>query len=57
MGITKEKDFLLGYILYGLSDIFTRTLRPIKHSEDSKELYYKKVRFRQDRFHGLIVVD
>ena len=42
IGITKENNQIKVYAPYGLNDIFSRTIRPIKHSNNSKELYNKK---------------
>ena len=57
IGITKEKGQIKVYAPYGLSDIFSRTIRPIKHSGNSKELYNKKVTGWQNRFSKLTVVE
>lgn len=57
IGITLEDGNIKVYAPYGLSDIFSRTIRPIKHSGNSKELYNKKVTSWQNRFSKLIVVE
>lgn len=41
IGITKENNEIKVYAPYGLSDIFSKTIRPIKHKNNSKELYNK----------------
>lgn len=57
IGITIEDGNIKVYAPYGLSDIFSRTIRPIKHSGNSKELYNKKVTGWQNRFSKLTVVE
>ena len=49
IGITKENNKIKVYAPYGLSDIFTRTIRPIKHKDNTKELYEKKATSWQKR--------
>lgn len=53
VGITKENGEIKIYAPYGLSDIFSKTIRPIKHSANSKDLYNKKAASWQKRFDGL----
>lgn len=55
IGITKENKIKV-YAPYGLSDIFTRTIRPIKHKDNTKELYEKKATSWQKRFDNLTIV-
>ena len=57
IGITKENDNIKVYAPYGLSDIFSRTIRPIKHKTNSKELYDKKVESWQNRFDNLNIIE
>lgn len=57
IGIILENDKLKVYAPYGLSDIFSRTIRPIKHEGDSKELYNKKVLGWKKRFSNLSVIE
>ncbi len=57
IGITLEGGNIKVYAPYGLSDIFSRTIRPIKHSGNSKELYNKKVMGWKNRFSKLTVVE
>lgn len=57
IGITKKDNRIEVYAPYGLSDIFSRTIRPIKHKENSKELYDKKVMGWKSRFNNLNVMD
>ena len=45
------------YAPYGLSDIFSRTIRPIKHKANSKDLYDKKVASWQKRFNNLNIIE
>ena len=57
IGITKENNEIKVYAPYGLSDIFSKTIRPIKHKNNSKELYNKKVASWQKRFENLNIVE
>ncbi|MDE5539957.1 MAG: nucleotidyltransferase family protein [Bacilli bacterium] len=57
IGITKEEDEIKIYAPYGLSDIFSRTIRPIKHKDNSKELYEKKVKSWSNRFENLTIIE
>ena len=45
------------YAPYGLSDIFSRTIRPIKHEYNSKELYDKKVKSWSSRYDNLNIIE
>ena len=57
IGITKENGEIKIYAPYGLSDIFSKTIRPIKHQGNSKELYNRKITSWQNRFKDLIIVE
>lgn len=57
IGITKENNEIKVYAPYGLSDIFSKTIRPIKHKNNSKELYNKKVASWQKRFENLNIIE
>lgn len=57
IGITKVNDNIKIYAPYGLSDIYSRTIRPIKHNGNSKELYDKKVASWQNRFDNLYIIE
>ena len=57
IGITKVNDNIKIYAPYGLSDIYSRTIRPIKHNGNSKELYDKKVASWQNRFDSLNIIE
>ena len=57
IGITKINNELYVYAPFGLSDIYSRTIRPIKHKYNSKELYDKKVKSWSSRFHNLNIVE
>lgn len=57
IGITKENNEIKVYAPYGLSDIFSKTIRPIKHKNNSKKLYNKKVASWQKRFENLNIVE
>lgn len=57
IGITKVNDDIKIYAPYGLSDIYSRTIRPIKHNDNSKELYNKKVASWKKRFDNLNIIE
>ena len=44
IGITKENNNIKIYAPYGLSDIYSRTIRPIKHEYSAKDIYNKKAK-------------
>ncbi len=57
IGITKKNNKIEIYAPYGLSDIFSRTVRPIKHKANSEELYNKKVAAWKNRFNNLNIIE
>ena len=57
IGITKENGNIKVYAPYGLSDIFSRTIRPIKHKANTKELYEMKVETWKNRFDNLNIIE
>lgn len=57
IGITRKNGKISVYAPYGLSDIFSKTIRPIKHLYNSKELYDKKVASWKKRFSGLNIIE
>lgn len=57
IGITKENNDIKVYAPYGLSDIFSKTIRPIKHKYNSKKLYDKKVDSWSKRFDNLNIIE
>lgn len=57
IGITKENNTIKVYAPYGLSDIFSKTIRPIRHENNSKEKYDKKVSSWNKRFDGLTIIE
>lgn len=57
IGITKADNEIKVYAPYGLSDIFSRTIRPIKHECNSEELYNKKVAGWKKRFDNLTIIE
>ncbi len=57
IGITKISDKIKIYAPYGLSDIYSRTIRPIKHNGNSKEIYDKKVASWKNRFDNLNIIE
>ena len=56
IGITKDGDKIKVYAPYGLSDIFSKTIRPIKHKYNTKEMYNKKVKSWKERFENLTII-
>lgn len=56
IGITKENDDIRVYAPYGLSDIFSRTIRPIKHIDNNESIYNKKVNSWSGRFNNLNII-
>lgn len=57
IGITKENNDIKVYAPYGLSDIFSKTIRPIKHKYNNKEMYDKKASSWNERFHNLNIIE
>ena len=57
IGITKINNEIYVYAPFGLSDIYSKTIRPIKHKYNSKELYDKKVKSWSSRFDNLNIVE
>lgn len=57
IGITKRNNQIEVYAPYGLSDIFSKTIRPIKHTLNSKDLYEKKVLEWSKRFNNLTIIE
>ncbi|MBQ3474987.1 MAG: nucleotidyltransferase family protein [Bacilli bacterium] len=55
-GLTKENNEIKIYAPYGLSDIFSKTIRPIKHKYNTKEIYDKKVMSWNERFDNLNII-
>lgn len=53
IGITIKNKKISVYAPYRLSDIFTRTIRPIKYKDNTKELYNRKAKSWQERFENL----
>ena len=57
IGITKEDDEIRIYAPYGLSDIFSKTIRPIKHKNNTKEIFDKKAASWNKRFDSLNIIE
>lgn len=57
IGITKMNGEIRVYAPYGLSDIFSRTIRPIYHKGNTRELYINKVKKWQERFENLKIIE
>ncbi len=57
IGITKKNDEIRIYAPYGLSDIFSKTIRPIKHKYNTKEMYDKKANSWNERFNNLKIIE
>lgn len=56
IGITLENKQLQVYAPYGLSDLLSRTIRPIQHEGNSRMLYEKKAEGWQKRFSHVIII-
>ena len=56
VGITGKSSDLQLFAPFGLADIFSRTIRPIYHKDNSRALYEAKVAKWQARFEGLKVI-
>lgn len=57
VGITKVDNKIKVYAPYGLSDIFSKTIRPIKHKYNTKEIYDKKASSWNERFKNLNIIE
>ena len=57
IGLTKKNKKLEIYAPYGLSDIYSKTVRPIKHDNNSKEMYDKKASDWNERFDNLNIIE
>ncbi len=57
VGIKKEAGILKIYAPYGLSDIFSKTLRPIKHPGNDINLYNKKIKKWRQTFSNLNIIN
>ena len=57
IGITKVDNKIKVYAPYGFSDIFSKIIRPIKHENNSFELYNKKAASWKRRFGNLNIIE
>ena len=57
IGITKEKGEIKVYAPFGLSDIFSKTIRPIKHKYNTKDIYEDKVNNWKEKFDNLTIIE
>ncbi len=57
VGITEEHGTIRIYAPYGLSDIYSRTIRPVKSSGNTKERYDKKAASWKSRFDNLNIIE
>ena len=57
IGITKENNEIKVYSPFGLEDIFSKIIRPIKHKDNSQELYNQKVSSWTKRFSNLTIIE
>ena len=57
IGIKKKNNQIAVYAPYGLNDIFTKTLRPIKHIGNNQEVYDKKVESWKKRFQNITIIE
>lgn len=56
IGITLKNNKIKVYAPYGLSDIYSRTVRPIKHDGNNQDKYNKKAESWSNRFDNLKIV-
>lgn len=56
IGITKVQNNIKVYAPYGLSDIFSRTIRPIYHKGNNSKIYSNKVEKWEERFDHLNII-
>ena len=56
VGITKENNEIKVYAPYGLSDIYSKTIRPIYRKGNTRELYNSKAKKWQERFSNLKII-
>ncbi len=57
VGVKKEKGKIKVYAPYGLSDIFSKTIRPIKHRGNDVSIYNKKIVSWEKRFKNLNIIE
>lgn len=57
IGVTKLGNKIMIYAPFGLSDVFSKTIRPIKHEYNSKEIYDKKANSWNERFDNLKIIE
>lgn len=57
IGITKKLGKIKVYAPYGLSDIFNKTVRPVKHKGNDINLYNKKVESWKKRFDNINIIE
>ena len=57
IGVTKENDSIKIYAPYGLSDIYSKTIRPLKHKYTTKDIYNKKAKSWSERFDNLNIIE
>ena len=57
IGITLVNNEINIYAPYGLCDIYSKTIRPIKHKYSNKEIYDKKVNSWNKRFKNLNIIE
>lgn len=57
IGVTKENDNIRIYAPYGLSDIYSKTIRPLKHKYTTKDIYNKKAKSWSERFDNLNIIE
>lgn len=57
VGITKENGEIKVYAPCGLSDIFSKTIRTLKHNNNYKELYNRKIENLKNRFDNLNIIE
>ena len=56
IGVTKINNKIKIYAPYGLSDIFSKTIRPVKFPTNSKTIYNNKIETWSKRFNNLNII-
>lgn len=57
IGVTKINNKIKVYAPYGLSDVFSKTIRPVKLPTNSKITYNKKIESWSKRFDALNIIE
>ena len=57
IGVTKINNKIKIYAPYGLSDIFSKTIRPVEFPTNSKTIYNNKIETWSKRFNNLNIIE